>query len=209
MAENKMVSIEKMDEILNDYYPETTTEEFHGQEIVIKKLADLKDMMDAVEVVSDGCFADDGTYMPELLDFMMRTTTFELYTNIRLPKNPEHLCRMLYCDELWNLITRNISTDQTIAMHEAVLERIDARNNANRALFEAEIQKAVASMQSIGEQFEALMKDVSPEDIKALVGAIGKNGIDEEKLVQTVVEKQNALREQQASEAIEGGQDGE
>ena len=37
MAEEKKISIEKMDEIIRDYYPDTETVDFHGQELVVSR----------------------------------------------------------------------------------------------------------------------------------------------------------------------------
>ena len=63
MAEEKMISIEKMDEIMKDYFPETETVDFHGQELVITKVIAPEDMFELVRQIADGCFAPDGTYI--------------------------------------------------------------------------------------------------------------------------------------------------
>lgn len=210
MAETKMISIEKMDEIMKDYFPETETVDFHGQELVITKVIAPEEMFDLVRQIADGCFSPDGTYMPEVFDMLLRAGTIGEYSNVRLPKEVGHMGRILYGSDLYDTVCRHISREQHDAVVDAVWERINARNNMNKALFENEIQKAVAGIQGLGDQLAQLFGEVSADDIKALVGAIGEGGIDEEKLVQAVVEKQNALREQQpALEVIEGENDGE
>ena len=210
MADTKMISIEKMDEIMKDYFPETETVDYHGQKLVITKVIAPEDMFELVRQIADGCFAPDGTYMPEVYDLLMRAGTVGEYSNVRLPKEVGHMGRILYGSDLYGTVWKHISREQHDAVVDAVWERINARNNMNKALFENEIQKAVAGIQSLGEQMAQLFGEVSADDIKALVGAIGEGGIDEEKLVQAVVEKQNALREQQpALEVIEGENDGE
>ena len=210
MAEEKMISVEKMDEILKDYFPEETVTDFHGQELVIKKLLGPEDFFALVRQIADGCFGKDGEYMPEVSDLLLRAGVVGEYSNVRLPKNADHMVRILYGTDLYEKVLAHISGDQFDALCDAVWERVSTRNNMNKALFENEIQKAVAGIQSLGDQMAQLFGEVSADDIKALVGAIGEGGIDEEKLVQAVVEKQNALREQQpALEVIEGGNDGE
>ena len=210
MAEEKMISIEKMDEIMKDYFPETETVDFHGQELVITKVIAPEDMFELVRQIADGCFAPDGTYMPEVYDLLMRAGTVGEYSNVRLPNSTEHVSRILYGSDLYDTVWRHISREQHDAVVDAVWERINARNNMNKALFENEIQRAVSGIQSLGDQMSQLFGEVSADDIKALVGAIGENGIDEEKLVKTVVEKQNALREEKPDlSVIEGGKDGE
>ena len=210
MAEEKMISVEKMDEILKDYYPESTTVDFHGQELVIRDLIDPADFFELVRRIADGCFSAEGEYMPEVYEMLLRAGIIDVYSNVHLPHNPKHLNRFVYAPDLYNTVVRNINRDQYNALCDAIWERISARKDANRVLFETEIQRAVAAIQNLGEQFSQLVGEVSPEDVKALVEAIGEGGIDEEKLVSAVVEKQNALREQTAPlEVIEGGKDGE
>ena len=210
MAEEKMISVEKMDEILKDYYPESTTVDFHGQELVIRDLIDPADFFELVRRIADGCFSVEGEYMPEVYEMLLRAGIIDVYSNVRLPHNPKHLNRFVYAPDLYNTVVRNINRDQYNALCDAIWERISARKDANRVLFETEIQRAVAGIQNLGEQFSQLVGEVSPEDVKALVEAIGEGSIDEEKLVSAVVEKQNALREQTAQlEVIEGGKDGE
>ena len=210
MAEEKMISIEKMDEIMKDYFPETETVDYHGQELVIRKTIEPEDMFELVRQIADGCFSPDGTYMPEVFDMLLRAGTIGEYSNVRLPKEVGHMGRILYGSDLYETVWRHISREQHDAVTDAVWERINARNNMNKVLFENEIQRAVDGIQSLGEQLAQLFGEVSADDIKALVGAIGEGGIDEGKLVQAVVEKQNALREEKPDlSVIEGGKDGE
>ena len=210
MAEEKMISVEKMDEILKDYFTESETVDFHGLELQIRKLIAPADFFELVRKIASGCFREDGEYMPEVSDLLLRAGVVGAYSNVRMPQNAEHMNRFLYGTDLYETVLANISSDQFDALCDAVWERVNARNNMNKALFENEIQKAVAGIQSLGDQMAQLFGEVSADDIKALFGAIGEGGIDEEKLVQAVVEKQNALREQQpAPEVIGGGNDDE
>ena len=148
--------------------------------------------------------------MPEVFDMLLRAGTIGEYSNVRLPKEVGHMGRILYGSDLYETVWRHISREQHDAVTDAVWERINARNNMNKVLFENEIQRAVDGIQSLGEQLAQLFGEVSADDIKALVSAIGEGGIDEGKLVQAVVEKQNALREEKPDlSVIEGGKDGE
>lgn len=209
MAEEKKISIEKMDEILGDYFPATDTVDFHGQALVVQRMIAPDRMFELVQQISDGCFAPNGTYMPEVFDLLLRAGIVDEYSNVRLPENSEHISRILYGTDLYETVIAHISSGQYNAVYDAIWERINARNNMNRALFESEIQQAVTGLQNMTEQLAQLFGDVSTDDIKTFIGALGENGIDEEKIVQAVVKEQNALREQPKPEVIEGGADGE
>lgn len=206
MAEEKMISIEKMDDIMNDYFPATETVDFHGQELVITKVIAPEDMFELVRQIADGCFAPDGTYAPEVFDLLLRAGIVTEYSNVRLPQNVDHMSRILYGTDLYDTVIAHISAGQYNAAYDAVWERINARNDANRVLFESEIQQAVGMIQNLGDQISQVFSGLTQEDIQSLVAAIGTGGIDEEKLVHAVVTEQNKQREEKSSlEVIESG----
>ena len=206
MATENVISTEKMDEILNDYFPETQTMDFHGQELIVRTTVTPQEMFALVKQIASGCFGPDGGYQPEVLDISLRAGVIDFYTNVSLPKDIERMSRVLYGTDLYDAVLEHIDHGQWSAIVDAVWERVNARNDANRVLFESEIQQAVGMIQNLGDQISQVFSGLTQEDIQSLVAAIGAGGIDEEKLVQAVVTEQNKQREEKPSlEVIEGG----
>lgn len=203
--EMKMISIEKMDEIMNDYFPAAETVDFHGEELTIQKRIPFALVCEMVKKVADACFDENGEFSPEVRDFALRLCCVEAYTNVRLPEdNVEHQYEIVGRSDLWYVMMREIDQDQMNEINNAIQDRIDARLDANRAAFEHEVNKMLDAVNEIGKQVSDLFNNVSTEDIQKLVGALGEHGVDEEKIVQAVVAEQNKAREAKAEEVADG-----
>lgn len=203
MAENKMISIEKMDEILNDRFPVDMVTDYYGEELVVHRFIPYTAQRELVRTVADACFSDKGEYMPEVREFAFRICVIEAYTNVRLPENNiEHQYRIIFHSDLWDVIKKIIPISQIDNLKDSIQERIDAKNNANRAMFEREIQSAIDMINSIGEQLSGMFDGISAEDVQSLVRAIG-DGVDETKIVEAVVDRQNQLREGQDNNVVQ------
>lgn len=203
--EMKMISIEKMDEIMNDYFPAAETVDFHGEELTIQKRIPFALVCEMVKKVADACFTDEGEYQPEVWEFAMKLCFVEAYTNVRLPEdNVEHQYQIIGRTDLWEVMMQVIDQWQVKEIADAIKERIDARLDANRAAFEHDVNKMLDAVNEIGKQVSDLFNNVSTEDIQKLVGALGEHGVDEEKIVQAVVAEQNKAREAKAEEVTDG-----
>lgn len=209
--ETKMISIETMDEILSDHFPTAEVTDFYGQEIIVQKRIPFALMSELVQKVADACFSDEGEYMPEIRDFALRLCCVEAYTNIRLPQeNVEHQYEIVGCAELWRIVANCIDQDQLEQICDAIQDRIQARLDSNRAAFEREINKLTQALDEMGKQVTELFGSVSPEDLQALLSAIGENGVDEEKIVKAVVAEQNKARDNVVELPVkEAAEDGE
>ena len=209
MSEQKMISVEKMDEIMKDYFPAETVIDYHGQELVVYRTVPFIVFCDMVRKIAGACFnPDTGEYMPEVREFATRASVMEAYTNIRVPQNPEHQYQMLYCTDLWDIIINAISGSQYLDLDTSIDERIRVRNDANRVEFESEVQRVVDTITQTGEQITEIFQNVSADDLQNLVGAIENGAVDENKLVQAVVSEQNKLRKENEApvfDVIEGG----
>ena len=191
MDEPKMISVEKMDEIIKDYYPDTITFDWHGQDLVIRKTITFSEMQALVKTVSTKCFdASNGEYLSELRDFLTDMLVVAFYTNVRMPQNVEKQYRMLRQTELTKLVYDNISDDQVSEFTRAISARINLHNEQNTKLIEKQIQDASASITAIADLLGEMFDGIDKDDIANIAKAVGDGGIDMEKLVGTVVAKQ-------------------
>lgn len=206
MAKKEMekISIEKMDEILSDYFPDSETVDFHGVNLTILKRIPFSTACEMVRKVADACFGEDGEYKPEIRDFALKICCVEAYTNVRLPSdNVEHQYDIVYGTDLFDVMFQVIDSCQLNEIMDAVQDRIDVRNEANRVLFESELNHMMKTIGELGAQITDLFGSVSAEDIQNMVKALG-DGVDEGKLVSEVVAAQNKAREETAEAAADG-----
>ena len=82
MAEQNMVSIEKLDEIMNDYFPAVEVVDWHGAELEVKKKIPAAVMYDLVRNVADACFdKETGEYWIDVRPVKPGKTTLNLYVD--------------------------------------------------------------------------------------------------------------------------------
>ena len=208
MAE--LITFEKIEEIMNDYFPATDTMEWHGLEIEVSRTVPFALAAEIVVRAANACFNADGEYLPENSDFAFRLCVIDAYTNIDLPEEIEAQNRLLYGTDLWGAVIRMISEDQLNLIEYGINRRVKARLDTNRAEFERGVNEVITGLQQLSEQFTGMMDGIEPDDLRRMVQAIGENGIDEEKIVQAVVAEQNKMRDNVvAFPGTEAGTDGE
>ena len=193
MAEK--ISFEKIEEIMNERFFVVDTMDWYGVEVEVKSLIPFALASELVRRIADACFSDDGEYMPEVSDFALRLGVIEAYTNIELPDNVEEQNRLLYGTDLWEDIISLIYDAQFNMIVQSVNQRVSYRLDTNKAAFERGVNEVMDGLMQLGEQFNTVMADVEPGDVKRMIEAIGENGIDEEKIVKAVVSEQNKARD--------------
>ena len=196
MIEFKTISKDEVKEILNDYYPAVETVDFHGYELSIKKVISESDLFEIVQMIADACFNEDGEYMPEAYDVTLKLGVVSLYTNLDIDQDIETWVNVIYGTNLWELVERNISYQQLDQIYESSKNRINFRLDISRAAFEREINRAIDAIGEVGDQMGELFAGVTKDDVKTLLSAISDHGIDEDKLVKSVVREQNKAREE-------------
>lgn len=86
----KRISISVMDKIIKEHFENTTTEQWYGIEVQIKKTLSFTEMMEFVNDVVLSCFQEDGGFVPEVMDFAIRSNILSKYANFSLPDKLEH-----------------------------------------------------------------------------------------------------------------------
>ena len=191
---SKRIAFDNITEIMNDYYPETDTVEWRGVEITVRRIIPIEWMSEIVKRVENSCFSDDGEFTPETMEFGIRVCVIAAYTNIDIPLDMELQNRLVFGTDLWDAVVPAISGTQLQEIYSCSMRRVQARTEANRAEFEHEIKKATDMIAELGEKIGDMFNDITPEDVKKMIAAIGENGIDEDRLVQAVVAEQNKTR---------------
>lgn len=190
MAKTKKISINAFDKIVKDTYTPTTTVEWHGQEIIVKRNLSFKEMMEFVDSVTKTCFTlSTNTYMPEVKDFAVKSNILEKYANFALPNNLEHRYELIYSSDAVETVLNCVSHQQ----FNEIMASIDAKiNNLAQSNIEAmnkqmnELYTAFANLQS---QMEGLFSGVKTDDFSALISAFGNGGLNEDKLVEAYLAK--------------------
>lgn len=192
MAKMKKVSIRSIEEAVEGKTQDTTTVEFNGLEINVKRILPFYDMIRFVRSVVDGCFKDDdGSYIPEVKNFLIRIYVLAYYSNINLPQNVEKQYEFAYTTGLFETVIGHIEPAQFADICDAIDENIEYIVESNNKEMQSQIVSVQNMIKELGEQLNGLFDGVGNEDINSIFGAIADRGIDEEKLMRAYINNKN------------------
>lgn len=171
---------------------ETVSKMIGGMEVVITRRLSLQDMLEFADTVVKGCFrADDGSYLPEVKDFMVRSCVIRYYTNLSLPASVKARYDLLVrCDALLGEIYSSIDQLQYSRMIDAIDEKILYLCDARSAAAEAQAEKLMGVFEQLAEQMESVFGHLDGEAVSKVVDVLSGDRFSEKKLAEAVLEKQ-------------------
>lgn len=188
----KKISINAMDKVAKENYQRLIEKDWNGSRLVIRRLLSLNEILEFTKRVTESCFAQDtNEYLPEVRDFAIRSNVVEMYANVKLPDNLEHQYELLYMTDIFDAVFAEIDKVQFEALVNAIDEKIATAAEANIQMLQVKIDDAAHSVAAIVEKVASLFEGLGNDDIRNFVDAVGKNGIDEEKIVRLLTEKEN------------------
>ena len=187
MNKDKKFSITLLDKIVKENIEEKVVVDFYGSDLSISRFLDLTQMIQFVNQVVDGCFDDStGEYIPEAKGLLIDRNTVLYYANVNLPDDFKHMYDILTKTGIADTIRENIDKRQYGNILRAIDEKVDAKIYTNEQLFTNKLSSAISTMESLSNNITDLFKDMSPDQMKAALGAIS-GGMDETKLVEAVL----------------------
>lgn len=168
--------------------------DWHGEQIIVKHKLGLNDMIIFVNGVVDNCFTEDGSYIPEVKSFSIRSGVMEMYGNFRLPNKLAARYDLLFSDaglEAYDLILKNIDHIQFGELLDAIDDKIDYRANTDISSANRQINELVRGLTEMEKQLADTFSGLSKEDLNGLISSLSK-GIDEEKLMKAYLSRGEA-----------------
>lgn len=190
----KRLSINALENAIKDNYPTTTTVEWNGLQVVIRRNITLTEMMALVDSVISNCFSEqDGLYRPELKDFAIKSATIELYTNLSTPANVHKKYDLIYAaSDIWRVIMANIDMGQFDDMLLAIDEKLGNMASANVSLIGKQISSMNNALEDVQAHLSSLFDGIRSEDMKGFIEAMSKGALDEKKIVDAVLAAKTA-----------------
>lgn len=186
----KRISVNAMDEILNEY--ETTESiEWKGLDVAITKNLSLEDMLAFADSVVKSCFDQStGAYMPEVKDFAIRINVMERYANFTMPSKAERQYDVVMRSGAYEMILEHINMAQFYELMHAIDAKLQNAADANVQMVFRQFNDVVTSFESLQEKVGSLFAGVDAADIGKLINAMSEHGVSEEKVVQAYMAEQ-------------------
>ena len=193
------ISVSLLEKIVKDKYSPISTVTWNGLEITVKESLSFKEMILFVDGVVKGCFAsDDGAYMPEVKDFVIKCSILEDYTNLTLPQGIERKYDIIYHSDIADVIMSKINASQYYEMITAIDKRIDAIVNANVDNFNKQVNSMNDAIDRIEEQMKTSLDGVDLEAFSKMLGILGDESTDSSGII-------DIYKESTEKKAPEGG----
>lgn len=193
---DKKVSIAQFDKIMKEQVKEDTTIRWFGAEVKVKRVLPLADMLAFVDDVVKSCFHDTLGFMPEVVDFAIKSNILTKYANFSVPDNLEHRYQMIYATDVVDAVCKEISAVQLQEIVNAINKKIGFLCDSKAAEIEARVNDLLTAMEEIRDKTQDIFDGLTSDDVKNIMDAITNGGVSEEKIVR-------AYLDQEKGEAIE------
>ena len=195
MAQKKTnkVSVATIEKVMKEQFAgEPKTFDWYGVEIEHKENIPMEYAVTFVNNVVDTCFDKDGNYIPEFKDFLIRSFTVQMYSNVRLPQDLKKQYDILYNSDLYNVLIQHVDIVQYDTLLMAIDEKLEYRRNADVMTMRMTLNNLISQFQNFGEQ----LNQVEIEDVRNIAEAINGVDLDEEKFVDAILNRNPDSEEQ-------------
>ena len=185
---NKRVSISFMDKVLKEMN-NTVTKPWFGADVTIRRFIPVTDMIEMVDEVVSCCFLDDGSYHPEMKDFVLRSNVLTRYANFTLPEKLEHKYELVYGTDAYDFVMESVNADQYSEIVNAIDEKLSYLCDVNVTGLEQKMYDAVEAFNQLQDKLTGMFDGVTNEDIVKVAAAVVDGKFSEERLVQAYAEQ--------------------
>lgn len=183
------------DELKKVYDAVQHTDEFdwNGSHVIVKKNIGITDMIQFVHDVSSTCFStNDGEYLPEVFDFVVRCATLDRYTNIELPEEIEDKCSVLYGTDIYMMVISHVDSVQYNVLLEAARKKVDYVAQSNIEALTKQINDIDAKFDEIADQLNKLFENVDGDSLNDALKAISNGDFNVNDIVNAVMANRNS-----------------
>lgn len=202
MAKNdKRISIAAFDKVAKEQAVNDTVFDWHGVEITVKYTLGLTDMMEFVHDAAESCFSESGGFVPEVMDFVIKSNILSRYARFTLPDNLEHRYALIYETDAVDVVCEHINERQLQEITASIKRRVNYVCESKVTLIQQKAEEMFMAFEKLQKQSESMFDNVSKEDIQKLLSAVANGGFDEEAVVKAYLTQTKSPDSQKDDEA--------
>lgn len=199
--EVQTVSVNAFERAAKEQLKGSVTESWFGTEVNIRRTLPLVEMLRFVKDLTEACFLEDGTFVPEMMEFTVKSGILTYYANFRLPENLKKQYELIYGTDAVDMVRAHINLSQLNEIVEAANRKIEYLCDSDIRALRAKLDELVSAMKAVGEETSSMFEGVDPADVQKLIGSLEGGGVDERKIVDAYL----SHMEQQAPECVDEG----
>lgn len=162
-------------------------------EITIKRTLSLEETMQFIEnVVSSVVDVEDGTYVPEITEFVKCSCILTMYANFTMPSNVEKQYDLIYGTDAVDQVLKHVNRRQFYEIEEAIEQRIKHGLHLIENTASASVNKMIQKIEEFSARSEEMFGNVNGGDMAGFIQNLSKlDGVNERELVRAVFDEQN------------------
>lgn len=197
---NNKISISSLDRVIKESFASTNIAEWHGLDISIKYNLSFTEMLEFVNDVVMSCFQSNGGFMPEVMNFAIRSNILSKYTNLSLPDRLEHRYEIVYNSDVVDFVSEYIDIDQLREITSSIDRKISYLCNANVMNIQKQMTKLLSAFEDVQQKTSDMFANFTPDDLTKIMGALDGGGLNEEKIVRAYLEQTTPAEAEVASD---------
>lgn len=198
----KKVSISALDSVIGERFLNTVEETWYDIEVKMCRNIPFTETLAFADDVAKSCFQQNGAYVPEVLDFAIKSNIISRYTNISLPDNLDHRYEILYNTDLVSFVCGHINMDQVQEITTAIKRKLSYMCETNTVAIQSRLNDLVKSFDDMEKKAADMFKGLTPDDMTRLVNAIGDTGFSEEKVVEAYLKQAKTQKAETATTEV-------
>lgn len=185
MAKNeKRISINTLDKVMKEKFDNQTIDMWNDIEVVMKRNLSMTETLEFANDVVMSCFSDSNGFIPEVLDFAIKSNILTKYANFTLPDNLEHRHEIIYCSDAVSFVLQHINMEQLREITASIDRKIAYICNTNVMGIQKQMAELVGAFEKMQESTVNMFSSITPDDMTKIIRALDKGGFSEDKLVQ-------------------------
>jgi len=183
----KRISVNAFERIAKDHFNDITTADWYGVEITIKRSLPLAEMFQFSKEITDLCFLESGSFIPEVMDFAIKSGILTHYANFTLPQSPEKQYQLIYGTDAVNVVLQHINEEQLQEISQAANRKIRYMCDTDIVAVRSKLNELADVFSAMGETASSIFDGVGADDVKSLLSAADESGLNEDKIVSAYV----------------------
>lgn len=199
MAKNeKRISISALDKVMKEKFDNQVVDTWNDIEVVMKRNLSITETLEFVNNVVMSCFSDNNGFIPEVMDFAIKSNILSKYANFSLPDKLEHRHDIIYRTDAVFFVCEHINMEQLREITASIDRKIAYLCNTNIMGIQRQMTELIGAFEKMQESTANMFANITPEDMTKIIGALDNGSFSEDKLVQAYLKHMTP-----ASEAAE------
>ncbi len=180
----KKVSINSLNKVMKNQRSEKIVDTWHDIEVTIKPSISFIETLEFVNDVVMSCFSDNNGFVPEVMDFAIKSNILSKYANFSLPDDLEHRHDIIYNSDAVQFVCQRINMEQLREITASIDKKIAYLSNSNVMGIQKQTAELIDAFEKVQQSITKMFSGITPDDMAKIIGALDKDGFSEDKLVQ-------------------------